>query len=199
MHRTRTAIAVLALLFGAVLPAAGCSTIVPGQAVPAAMPAPRAALGGAPAPASPEGVAWADQVCGAFRDANAGLTDQPKPDVDDVAATLGAYRQYFERTIPALDAATTRLRTIGPGPLAGGGTVVDDMVAVMTLMRDAHVRTKAAVDAIDPASPTVMHNELPAALALTAIKDAAPKVDLAATPGLAAATDAAPNCQGFAR
>jgi hypothetical protein len=205
MQRTRTAIAALALLFGAVLFAAGCSSVVPGQAAPAAAPAapaaPRAAPESAPesaaAPVSPEGVVWADQVCGAFLDANTVLTDQPKPDINNVPGTISVYSQYFDRTLPALDAAMGRLQGIGPGPLDGGATVIDSMVGIMTLMRDAHRSAKAAVDVIDPASPTVLTQELPAALALTQIADSAPQVDISATPQLDAAAAVAPNCQAF--
>jgi hypothetical protein len=198
MQRTRTAIAVLALLFGAGQFAVGCSSVVVGQAAPAPAPAIRAAPEAATAPVTPEGVAWADEVCGAFSDANSVLTDQPSPVVTDVPATLGVYSGYFERTVPALDTAMARLGGIGAGPLDGGATVVDNMVGLMTLMRDAHVSAKAAVDAIDPAAPTVLTRELPAALALTQIRDAAPEVDIAATPELDAAARAAPNCQAFA-
>jgi hypothetical protein len=191
-------IAVLALLL-----VAGCSSVVTGQAAPAPAPAaaptpaPTAAPESAAAPVSAEGVAWADELCGAFLDTNRVLTDQPRPDTTDVSGTISSYSQYFSRTIPALDAAIVRFQSIGPGPLDGGETVVTAMGTLVTLLRDGHTAAKAAVDAIDPASPTVMTQEMPAALALTNVQDAAPDIDIAATPELDAAAQAAPNCQAF--
>lgn len=188
-------IAVLALLF-----VAGCSSVVTGQAspvadvVPDAMSAPESEAAGPP---SPEGVAWADQVCGAFIDANAVLTDQPRPDATNAPATVAGYSQYFDRTIPILESSIARLQGIGPGPLEGGDIMINNMGTLMTLMRDAHRAAKAAVDAINPASPTVLTQELPAALNLTDVQDRAPEIDVSATPELNAAAEAAPNCQAY--
>jgi hypothetical protein len=200
MQRKRTAMVItgIALLSGAGLFGTGCSSVVAGQAAPAPALARAAAPETATVPPSPEGVAWVDQVCSAFVDANAVLTDRPRADITNIPATIGGYSQYFDRTMPALDGAMARLHVIGPGPLDGGGTVVDNMVALMTLTRDAHRNAKAAVDAIDPASPTVMTQELPAALALTQIQQPAPEVDIFATPELDAAAQVASNCQAFA-
>lgn len=193
MQRTRSAIpiAVLALM----LLGAGCTTVVAGQAAPASAPARTAAPGDAPVPA--EGVAWANDLCGAFLDTNRVLTDQPKPNAADIPGTVSGYSQYFGRTVPALDAAIGRFQAIGPGPLPGGDTVATTMSTLVTLLRDAHTNAKAAVDAVDPASPTVLSAELPAALALANVRDTVPDVNMAATPELSAAAQAAPNCQAF--
>ncbi|OLT09787.1 hypothetical protein BJF78_06165 [Pseudonocardia sp. CNS-139] len=211
MPRTRPAslLAVLASLLVGLL-VAGCSTVVTGQASPAAgavaESVPDDASGSGPgvlsapeaATPSPAGIAWADQVCGAFLDANVTLTDQPLPDAANPAGTVAGYSQYFDRTVPALDAALGRLQGVGPGPLDGGGTMIANMTTLITLMRDGHVAAKAAVDAIDPASPTALTQELPAALALTDVQDQAPPIDVGATAELNAAAEAAPMCRAYA-
>jgi hypothetical protein len=201
MPRTRpaTLIVALALLF-----VAGCSTVVTGQASPVVDAAPEARSapeGAAPdaaaGPPSAEGVAWADQVCGAFLEANTVLTDQPRPDPTNATGTISSYSQYFGRTVPALDSSIGRLQGIGAGPLPGGDTVINSMTTIVTLTRDGHRAAKAAVDAIDPASPTALTLDMQAALELTNVADQAPEIDVGATPELNAAAEAAPNCQAY--
>lgn len=194
MRHTRMATLIVLLL--TVLLGAGCSSVVAGHAAP--VPGAARSTGAPPSSAtgsSTDGVAWADQVCAAFLDIHRVLSDQPKPDLTNQAATLDAYKQYFSRTVPALDGAANQLSAIGPGPLNGGEQLITNMVALVTLMRDAYRDAQTAVDAIDPASPTVMSQELPAALNLTDVKARAPQIDISATPELNAAAQAAPNCR----
>jgi hypothetical protein len=192
----------MAIVLVAMLAVAGCSTVVAGQAAPAAGALPNAGArpdtgSDSEAPPSDAGVAWADAACGEFLQALRVLRDQPKADLANPAGTVDAYKQYFGRSVPALDAALTQLSALGPGPLDGGQQLLDGMVGLVTVMRDAHRSAQVAVDAIDPASPTVMSQELPAALALTEVQQAAPQVDVGATRALNAAARMAPNCQAI--
>jgi hypothetical protein len=182
-----------------VLLGAGCSTAVAGQAAPApgAAPGGDSAPGDGTAPVSAAGVAWVDQVCGVFLDANRTLQDQPTPDMANAAGTLDGYKQYFARSVPALDTAVTQFAAIGPGPLEGGDQLIGSMVGLATVLRDAYSNAQASVNAIDPASPTVLTQDLPAAIAMTNVRDVAPEIDIAATPELNAAAAAAPNCQAI--
>jgi uncharacterized protein YceK len=190
MRHTRMTMLIVLLL--TVLLGAGCSSVVTGHAAPAPGAAGSTGAGG---DAGTDGVGWAGQICGAFLETNRVLRDQPHPDVANVPATLDGYKQYFNRTIPVLDQTITQLTAIGPGPLNGGEKLITDMITLVTLVRDAYRNAQAAVDAIDPASPTVMSQELPAALSLTDVKDKAPQIDISATPELNAAAEGAPNCR----
>lgn len=197
-HRpAQTVLALVALLLGALLLVAGCTTTVTGVAAPVSGTAPSSAA--PPGRSSAEAVAWTDAVCGALLPLTTALSAPPNVDPTNPEALTGALGDYFGDGVTALDTALAGLAATEPSPVDGGDEIITALSGTLTTFRASFSDAQAKLDAIDPADPSELVSVLPAALApledLTDLTD--PTTALRENPELNRAAEQAPNCRAL--
>ena len=182
--------ALLTALAAAALALTGCSTSVTGSPVGAAS--------GALQP-TPDPVVWMDRVCGSLLPLQQTLKTVPQNTGDNATATAASISAFLGRSATALDTTLTALAAAGPSPVAGGDAAVGKLESALTTVRTSIVRTKTALDNIDPTNAIEVASTLPTVFVsladLVKIQDST--TDLRNNPRLQAAAAQAPNCQSL--
>ena len=182
--------ALLTALAAAALALTGCSTSVTGSPV--------GATSGALQP-TPDPVVWMDRVCGSLLPLQQTLKTVPQNTGDNATATAASISAFLGRSETALDTTLTDLDAAGPSPVAGGDAAVGKLESALTTVRTSIVRTKTALDNIDPTNAIEVASTLPTVFVsladLVKIQDST--TDLRNNPGLQAAAAQAPNCQSL--
>ena len=187
--------ALLTALAAAALALTGCSTSVTGSPVGANSDA----AGTTAPPPTPDPVVWMDRVCGSLLPFQQTLKTAPQKTGDDPTATAASISAFLGRSETALDTTLTDLDAAGPSPVAGGDAAVGKLEAALTTVRTSIVRTKTALDNIDPTNAFEVASTLPTVFVsladLVKIQDST--TDLRNNPALQAAAAQAPNCQSL--
>jgi hypothetical protein len=187
--------ALLAGLAAAALALTGCSTAVTGSPVGANSDA----AGTTALPPTPDPVVWMDRVCGSLLPLQQTLKTVPQNTGDNATATAASISAFLGRSETALTTTLTDLDAAGPSPVAGGDAAVGKLEAALTTVRTSIVRTKTALDNIDPTNAFEVASTLPTVFVsladLVKIQDST--TDLRNNPGLQAAAAQAPNCQSL--
>ena len=193
VHVRSVATLLLGVVVAATMSLAGCSTTVSGAPAP---------TGGSSAPAShaprtTDPVAWTDQVCGSLLPFVEASTNEPQFDQSNPGATLKVLSDYLGQTISAIDQALAGLDAAGPAPVADGDAFAAKLKDALTVVRSSFVKSKTAIDKVDPNDMTELLTALPQVLAplrdLPQLQDST--TGLKANPELKAAAAKAPNCQ----
>jgi hypothetical protein len=187
--------ALLTALAAAALALTGCSTSVTGSPVGANSDA----AGTAALQPTPDPVVWMDRVCGSLLPLQQTLKTVPQNTGDNATATAASISAFLGRSATALTTTLTDLDAAGPSPVAGGDAAVGKLEAALTTVRTSIVRTKTALDNIDPTNAIEVASTLPTVFVsladLVKIQDST--TDLRNNPGLQAAAAQAPNCQSL--
>jgi hypothetical protein len=182
--RTRARAALLTGLAAAALTLTGCTTSATGTAAP---------------PATSDPVVWMNRVCGSLLPFQQTLKTAPTSTNDNPIATAKSISAFLGRNETAIDKALADLDAAGPSPVAGGDAAVGKLEAALTTVRTSIVRTKTALDNIDPTNAFEVASTLPTVFVsladLVKIQDST--TDLRNNPGLQAAAAQAPNCQSL--
>jgi hypothetical protein len=181
--------ALLTALAATALALTGCSTSVTGSPV------------GATAALLPtqDPVVWMDRVCGSLLPFQQTLKTAPQKTGDDPTATAASISAFLGRSETALDTTLTDLDAAGPSPVAGGDAAVGKLESALVTVRASIVRTKTALDKIDPTNAIEVASTLPTVFVLLAelVKIQDSTTDLRNNPALQAAAAQAPNCQSL--
>lgn len=194
MPRTsRPALLITAL--AALLLGSGCATAVPGTAAPAD-PSPSAESPPAAA-ASPEAVAWMDDVCGALLPFGEATAESPPTVGTDPAAAVPGISSYLTNAGQSLDDAIDGVAAAGPSPVQGGDAAAAELTEALKAYRSTFQDAKTRIDAIDVSDPQALATELPATFqSLGTLADVPnPTALLDSNPELVAAAQQAAKCQ----
>jgi len=187
--------ALLTALAAAALALTGCSTSVTGSPVGANSDA----AGTAALQPTPDPVVWMDRVCGSLLPFQQTLKTAPQKTGDDPTATAASISAFLGRSETALDTTLTDLDAAGPSPVAGGDAAVGKLKSALVTVRASIVRTKTALDKIDPTNAFEVASTLPTVFVsladLVKIQDST--TDLRNNSALQAAAAQAPNCQSL--
>jgi hypothetical protein len=187
--------ALLTALAAAALTLTGCSTSITGSPVGATANGSGTA---APQPTS-DPVVWMNRVCGSLLPFQQTLKTAPQNTGDDPTATATSISAFLGRSETALDTTLTDLDAAGPSPVAGGDAAIGKLKSALTTIRTSIVRTKTALDNIDPTNAFEVASTLPTVFVsladLVKIQDST--TDLRKNPALQAAAAQAPNCQSL--
>ena len=190
---TRTAL--LTALAAAALALTGCSTSVTGSPVGATSDA----AGTTALQATPDPVVWMDRVCGSLLPLQQTLKTAPQNAGDDPTATATSISAFLGRSETAIDKTLTDLDAAGPSPVAGGDAALGKLESALTTVRTSIVRTKTALDGVDPTNAFEVASTLPTVFVsladLVKIQDST--TDLRNNAALQAAAAQAPNCQSL--
>ncbi|GAA3460224.1 hypothetical protein ACFFSW_18765 [Saccharothrix longispora] len=158
---------------------------------------------GAPAPSSADAqdnpaVAYMDKVCTAASTFVTATKTPPRLDAGDPAVLKAEMAAYMGQMADAYNQTATRLREVGPSPVAGGDEQVGAMATTFADIAKNFSDAKAALDAADANDQTG---------GLQAAGDAIARLDtfveplkaLDASPELTAAAEKAGACQGLRR
>ncbi len=155
--------------------------------------------GGDPAPttsSSPSGdaVTYMDKVCSAAASFVSVPKTPPKLDANDPVKLKADMGAYMGQLADAFNQTATKLRAIGPSPVAGGDEQVSRMAATFTDIGKSFTDAKAAVEQADANDPV---GGLQAAGDAIARLDefAEPLKQLEASPELKEAAEKAESCQ----
>jgi hypothetical protein len=197
MPRTTRKI-VLVPLVAAALSIAGCSSVIPGTALPAGASGSAAAPGSsAPAATTDDPVAWVDSVCGALLPLTDAASTTPELDpsgspdkvFDGISSYLGTVSKSAGTAIDSLNA-------VGPSPVAKGDDLVKQLTTTLTTFKGTADDLKKSIDKVDVNDPSSL-SELTTTLggldSLQNLPD--PSKDLSTDPELEAAAQKAPNCK----
>ena len=187
--------ALLTALAAAALALTGCSTSVTGSPVGANSDA----TGTAALQPTPDPVVWMDRVCGSLLPLQQTLKTVPQNTGDNATATAASISAFLGRSATALATTLTDLDAAGPSPVAGGDAAVGKLESALTTVRTSIVRTKTALDNIDPTNAIEVASTLPTVFVsladLVKIQDSTN--DLRNNAALQAAAAQAPNCQSL--
>ena len=187
--------ALLTALAAAALALTGCSTSVTGSPVGANSDA----AGTAALQPTPDPVVWMDRVCGSLLPLQQTLKTVPQNTGDNATATAASISAFLGRSETALATTLTDLDAAGPSPVAGGDAAVGKLESALTTVRTSIVRTKTALDNIDPTNAIEVASTLPTVFVsladLVKIQDSTN--DLHNNAALQAAAAQAPNCQSL--
>ena len=187
--------ALLTALAAAALALTGCSTSVTGSPVGANSDA----AGTAALQPTPDPVVWMDRVCGSLLPLQQTLKTVPQNTGDNATATAASISAFLGRSATALATTLTDLDAAGPSPVVGGDAAVGKLKSALTTVRTSIVRTKTALDNIDPTNAFEVASTLPTVFVsladLVKIQDST--TDLRNNPALQAAAAQAPNCQSL--
>jgi hypothetical protein len=177
--------ALLAAFAAAALTLTGCSTGTPGAAT-----APQATT---------DPVVWMNRVCGSLLPFQQTLkTAHPNTD-DDPTAIAQSISAFLARSENAIDTSLADLDAAGPSPVAGGDAAIAELKSALMTIRTSFVRTKTALDNVDPNNAVEVASTLPTVLVslaeLVKIQDST--TDLRENSALKAAAAQAPNCQSL--
>lgn len=160
--------------------------------------------GGDPAPttsasSSPSGgdtVAYMDKVCSAASSFISVPKTPPKLDANDPVKLKADMGAYMGQMADAFNQTATRLREVGPSPVAGGDEQVSKMAGTFSDIAKSFADAKASVEQADANDPV---GGLQAAGEAIGRLDqfAEPLKQLEATPELKEAAEKAPACQGL--
>jgi len=187
--------ALLTALAAAALALTGCSTSVTGSPVGANSDA----AGTSPLQPTPDPVVWMDRVCGSLLPLQQTLKTVPQNTGDNATATAASISAFLGRSATALATTLTDLDAAGPSPVAGGDAAVGKLESALTTVRTSIVRTKTALDGVDPTNAFEVASTLPTVFVsladLVKIQDSTN--DLHNNAALQAAAAQAPNCQSL--
>ncbi|MEU4741118.1 hypothetical protein AB0G02_11740 [Actinosynnema sp. NPDC023658] len=146
------------------------------------------------APSDEAAVAYMDKVC----TATAAFTTTPKTppqlDANDPAKLKADMGTYMGQMADSFNQTATKLREVGPSPVAGGDEQVEQMAVTFAGIAKNFTDAKAAIEAADANDP--VGGLQAAGEAITRLDDfVAPLKQLEASPELSAAAEKAPACQ----
>jgi hypothetical protein len=149
--------------------------------------------------ATTDPVVWMDRVCGSLLPLQQTLKTVPQDNGDDATATAAAISAFLGRSAAAIDKSLADLDAAGPSPVVGGDAAVGKLKSALTTVRTSIVRTKTALDNIDPTNAFEVASTLPTVFVsladLVKIQDSTN--DLHNNAALQAAAAQAPNCQSL--
>ncbi|RKT52143.1 hypothetical protein [Saccharothrix australiensis] len=152
-------------------------------------PAPSSASAGDP-------VAYMDKVCAAASSFASAPKTPPRLDANDPAKLKADMSTYMGQMADAFNQSATRLREVGPSPVAGGDEQVSRMAGTFSDIAKSFGDAKVAVDSADANDPV---GGLQAAGEAISRLDqfAEPLKQLEATPELRDAAEKARSCQSL--
>lgn len=139
-------------------------------------------------------VAYMDKVCTAAASFASVPKTPPQLDANDPAKLKADMGAYMGQMADAFSQTATKLRSVGPSPVAGGDQQVEQMAATFTDIAKNFTDAKAAIEAADANDP--VGGLQAAGEAITRLDDfVAPLKQLEASPELSAAAEKAASCQ----
>lgn len=145
-------------------------------------------------PSDAAAVAYMDKVCTAAASFASVPKTPPQLDANDPAKLKADMGAYMGQMADAFSQTATRLRDVGPSPVAGGDQQVEQMAATFTDIAKNFTDAKAAIEAADAGDP--VGGLQAAGEAITRLDDfVAPLKQLEASPELSAAAEKAESCQ----
>ncbi|MER5266162.1 hypothetical protein ABTZ99_29150 [Actinosynnema sp. NPDC002837] len=146
------------------------------------------------APSDAAAVAYMDKVCTAAASFATVPKTPPQLDANDPAKLKADMGAYMGQMADAFTQTATKLRDVGPSPVAGGDQQVEQMAATFTDIAKNFSDAKAAIEAADANDP--VGGLQAAGEAITRLDDfVAPLKQLEASPELSSAAEKAPACQ----
>lgn len=146
------------------------------------------------APSDAAAVAYMDKVCTAAASFATVPKTPPQLDANDPAKLKADMGAYMGQMADAFTQTATKLRDVGPSPVAGGDQQVEQMAATFTDIAKNFSDAKAAIEAADANDP--VGGLQAAGEAITRLDDfVAPLKQLEASPELSAAAEKAAACQ----
>ncbi|MFD1151699.1 hypothetical protein [Saccharothrix hoggarensis] len=139
-------------------------------------------------------VAYMDKVCTAAASFATVPKTPPQLDANDPAKLKADMGAYMGQMADAFTQTATRLREVGPSPVAGGDQQVEQMALTFTGIAKNFADAKVAIEAADANDP--VGGLQAAGEAITRLDDfVTPLKQLEASPELSAAAEKAPACQ----
>lgn len=152
MRRSLQQAAVLATSVLAVALAAACTGTTtgssPGSSTSGA-PVTTASGGGS---ASPEDVAWVDDICGELVEMGEQQRGAP-PNLDDLrdpSTAITAVTEYIDANIDNVEQTVADLKAVGPSPIEGGDETVAAVERGLTDLQATYEATREQIVAADP-------------------------------------------------
>lgn len=147
-------------------------------------------------PSDSAAVTYMDKVCTAASSFVTVPKTPPNLDANDPAKLKADMGLYMGQMAEAFTQTATRLREVGPSPVAGGDEQVESMAVTFTGIAKNFTDAKAAIDAADANDP--VGGLQAAGEAITRLDDfVAPLKQLEASPELSAAAEKASACQSL--
>ncbi|MFE2750393.1 hypothetical protein ACFXGA_00145 [Actinosynnema sp. NPDC059335] len=139
-------------------------------------------------------VAYMDKVCTAAASFASAPKTPPQLDANDPAKLKADMGAYMGQMADAFGQTATKLRAVGPSPVAGGDQQVEQMAATFTDIAKNFTDAKTAIEAADANDP--VGGLQAAGEAIARLDDfVAPLKQLEASPELSAAAEKAASCQ----
>ncbi|MFD0199757.1 MULTISPECIES: hypothetical protein [Saccharothrix] len=149
-------------------------------------------------PSDEAAVAYMDKVCTATASFASVTRTPPQIDPNDPAKGKADMAVYMGQMAEAYNQPATKLREVGPSPVAGGDQQVEQMAATFAGIAKNFTDAKAAIEAADANDP--VGGLQAAGEAITRLDElVAPLKQLESVPELAAASQKAPACQSLRR
>jgi hypothetical protein len=189
-----TSVAVLAAV---PLVIAGCSQTTPAaqQAPPPKPPQP------APVQVKPEGVAWADQICGLVGGFSASQRQGPQVDKTNTGTFKASSIAQMDSAEKSATNALDGLKKLGPSPIAGADRVNDSFQTGFVQVRDVLHAAKTKAEQVDVSNQqaftsgmTAVQEELKKGQAITFDAQFA---EFSKNTQLTAAAGQAPSCKAL--